>query len=260
MELLKNKNSRMGLIGTMLFHGLLLILFLLYGLTIPVPIPEQSIVINFGTSKDGAGKIQPEETNAAPKNVSQVQPDVPKPNPNPVKTNAEAVTQDNVETVSVNDKKTKTKDPEPEPVKEPEKTVNKQAMFPGKSNTSKNSSSEGETGKPGDQGDPGGDRNSSSHVGNYSGGGDSYNLGLRKANVKVKPKLDCQESGRVVVRIWVDRNGNTVNVQAGDRGTTNPAACLLRLAEDAARKTKWEADPNAPDQQVGTIAYNFVLN
>jgi outer membrane biosynthesis protein TonB len=260
MELLTDKNSRLGLIGTVVFHALLLILFLLYGLTTPVPIPEQSIVINFGTSNDGAGKIQPEEVNAAPKSSQQVTENAKQVDPTPTKANTEAVTQDNVDAVSLNEKKTETKKPEPEPVKEPERTVNKQALFPGKSNTSANSSSEGETGKPGDQGDPGGDKKATSHTGNYTGGGDSYNLGLRKAKTKPKPHYDCQESGKVVVEIKVDKDGNTVGAQAGKRGTTNMASCLITKAEEAAMKTKWEPDPSAPELQVGFITYNFTLN
>jgi periplasmic protein TonB len=260
MELLKDKHSRSGLIGTILFHALVLIIFLLYGLKTPVPLPDNSIVINFGTSNDGMGNVQPDDITAAPKTSPQVEQQVTKPvDPTPVTNNSEAVTQDNVDAISVNEKKAKTKTPEPEPVKEPEKVVNQKAMFPGKT-TGKNSGSEGETGKPGDQGDPGGDKNSTSHQGDYRGGGDSYSLGLRKAQNRPKPKYDCQETGKVVVTIKVDQNGNTIDAQAGARGTTNMAACLLTKAEEAARKTKWEPDPSAPEVQQGSIVYNFVLN
>ena len=260
MELLQDKNQRLGLMATILFHGLLLLIALYYGLTTPVPIPEQTIVINFGTSPDGMGNIQPEEINAASAAENKVQEEIKITNPTPVKTNTEAITQDNTDAISLNEKKHKTKDPEPEPVKEPEKTVNKRALYHGKTNTSKNSSSEGETGKYGDQGDLGGDKNSGNRTGSYSGGGDSYQLGIRKARVKSKPRYDCQESGKVAVTIKVDKMGNVVSAQAGGRGTTNSAACLINKAEEAAFKTKWEPDENAPDLQIGTIVYNFVLN
>ncbi|HET6245992.1 MAG: energy transducer TonB [Bacteroidetes bacterium] len=260
MELLEDKNRNLGLIGTVIFHALLLLFFIYYGLTTPVPIPKQTIVINFGTSDQGQGNVQPEEANAAPMAQNKVQEVVKQIDPTPVKTNTEAVTQDNTDAVSLNNKKTETKKVEPEPIKEPEKTVNKSALYTGKSNTSKSSSSEGETGKAGDQGDPGGDKSSLNHTGSYSGGGDRYDLGIRKALVKTKPRYDCQESGKVAVTIKVDKKGNVVSAQAGGRGTTNSAECLIKTAEEAAFKTKWQADENAPELQTGVIVYNFVLN
>jgi periplasmic protein TonB len=260
MELLKENNQKLGLLGTLIFHLILLILFLLFGLKVPVPLPQQSILINFGTSNEGSGKIQPQELNAASKASEQTPQELKQIDPNPIKNTTDAVTQDIEDAISVNNKKAVKKNSEPELVKEPEKTVNQKALFPGKSNTSKNSSSEGETGNPGDQGDPGGDRNAGSHTGNYSGGGDSYNLGLRKARNKSKPRYDCQEYGKVVVTIKVDREGRVISAQAGARGTTNTASCLMIKAEEAAMKTTWDPDPSAPEQQVGTIVYNFVLN
>jgi periplasmic protein TonB len=260
MELLKDKNQRIGIIGTLLFHVMVLLIFIFFGLKVPVPLPYQSIMINFGTSDQGSGKIQPEEVqqvNAPPTNVNNPQPE----KSNPVKTNSEVLTQDNTEAISVENKKVKQKDPELEPVKEPEKKVNEKALFPGKSNTSKNSSSEGETGQPGDQGDPSGSKNATSHVGTPTGGGDSYSLDNRKVLYKVKPNYDCQEQGKVVVTIKVDKNGNVIQATPGTRGTTNTAACLMSRAEEAALKTKWEPNPNATQEfQQGTITYNFILN
>jgi periplasmic protein TonB len=260
MEILKDKNQRMGLLGTVIFHLLLLILFLFYGLTTPVPIPQQSILINFGTSNEGSGKIQPEEANAAPKASEQTPQEVKPVDPSPIKNTTDALTRDNEDAVSVNNKKTVKKEPVKEPEKEPEKTVNQKALFPGKSNTSKSSSSEGGTGNPGDQGDPAGDKNASSHTGSPTGGGADYYLGSRQVKFKAKFRSDCQEYGKVVVTIKVDRSGNVISAQAGGRGTTNTSACLMSKAEEAAKKTKWEEDPNATEQQVGTIIYNFILN
>jgi hypothetical protein len=246
MELLQDRNRKWGLVAT--------------SLTTPVPLPQQTIVINFGTSQEGTGKIQPEEVNAAPKAENIVQEEVRQVRSAPVKASTEAVTQDNTDAISLKEKKINSENPETEPVKEPERTVNRNALYPGKSGKSKSSTSEGETGKEGDQGDQGGDKNSHAHIGNISGGGDSYQLGLRKALVKTKPRYDCQESGKVAVAIKVDKTGRVVSAQAGGKGTTNSAACLITKAEEAALKTKWEPDENAPELQIGTIIYNFVLN
>lgn len=96
--------------------------------------------------------------------------------------------------------------------------------------------------------------------GGGSGGGSGYSLGNRKALSKPAPKYTCNESGKVVVEVSVDRNGNTINAVAGIKGTTNTAKCLLDQARIAAMNTKWDASNYAPEKQVGKIVYNFNLN
>lgn len=96
--------------------------------------------------------------------------------------------------------------------------------------------------------------------GGGNGSGSGYSLGNRKALNKPQPEYTCQEQGRVAVQVTVDRNGNTVSVTAGVQGTTNTAKCLLDQARIAAQNTKWQADGNAPEKQVGKIIYTFSLN
>lgn len=93
-----------------------------------------------------------------------------------------------------------------------------------------------------------------------SGGGTGYSLGNRKAVSKPAPKYTCNESGKVVVEVSVDRNGKTIDAIAGIKGTTNTAKCLLDQARIAAMDTKWDASSDAPEKQVGKIVYNFNLN
>ena len=96
--------------------------------------------------------------------------------------------------------------------------------------------------------------------GGGTGGGSGYSLGNRKALSKPAPKYTCNESGKVVVEVSVDRNGTTINAVAGIKGTTNTAKCLLDQAKIAAMNTKWDASNDAPEKQVGKIVYNFNLN
>jgi outer membrane biosynthesis protein TonB len=96
--------------------------------------------------------------------------------------------------------------------------------------------------------------------GGGNGSGSGYSLGNRKALSKPQPDYTCQEQGRVAVQVAVDRNGNTISVTAGVQGTTNTAKCLLDQAKIAAMNTKWQADSNAPEKQVGKIIYTFSLN
>lgn len=96
--------------------------------------------------------------------------------------------------------------------------------------------------------------------GSGSGGGIGYSLGNRKALSKPSPKYVCDESGKVVVEVSVDRNGNTISVVTGVKGTTNTAKCLLDQAKIAAMNTKWQPSDDAPERQVGKIVYSFSLN
>jgi outer membrane biosynthesis protein TonB len=96
--------------------------------------------------------------------------------------------------------------------------------------------------------------------GGGSGNGSGYSLGNRKAISKPAPKYTCNEAGKVVVEVSVDRNGKTIDAIAGIKGTTNTAKCLLDQARIAAMNTKWDASSDAPEKQVGKIVYNFNLN
>ncbi|TRX22868.1 energy transducer TonB [Flavobacterium franklandianum] len=96
--------------------------------------------------------------------------------------------------------------------------------------------------------------------GGGSGNGSGYSLGNRKAISKPAPKYTCNESGKVVVEVSVDRNGRTIDAIAGIKGTTNTAKCLLDQARIAAMNTRWDASSDAPEKQVGKIVYNFNLN
>ena len=90
---------------------------------------------------------------------------------------------------------------------------------------------------------------------------DGYSLSDNRFAVrKVKPDYLCKETGRIVVRVWVNREGVTTKAIAGIRGTTESAACLIKEAESAALKTTWTPYLNAPETQIGQITYNFYRN
>lgn len=141
----------------------------------------------------------------------------------------------------------------------------------GKSNGSLTAT--GYYGTGGSGGGTGGGNGTGNGIGNGSGygagsgggsgggtGGSGYSLGNRKALSKPAPKYTCNEFGKVVVEVSVDRNGNTINATAGIKGTTNTAKCLLDQARIAAMNTKWDASSDAPEKQIGKIIYNFNLN
>ena len=119
--------------------------------------------------------------------------------------------------------------------------------------------SEGDDNKAGDKGKITGDPNASGYYGAGGGGdGGNYRLGNRKATIKPKPNDDClNQFGIVVVEIYVDKNGKVISARAGVKGTKNTSPCLLERAKEAALKTRFTSDRNAPTKQIGKIIYNF---
>ncbi len=83
----------------------------------------------------------------------------------------------------------------------------------------------------------------------------------RKVNKStlVKPAYDVQESGKVVVKIWVDNYGNVKRAEAGADGTTVTSAKLWAAARAAAMKAHFDQKIDAPAMQEGTITYIFNL-
>jgi TolA protein len=56
----RHKEHKKGLIGTIVFHTVLLVLLLLLGFFTPLPIPgEEGILVNFGNSENGLGNNEP---------------------------------------------------------------------------------------------------------------------------------------------------------------------------------------------------------
>jgi hypothetical protein len=90
---------------------------------------------------------------------------------------------------------------------------------------------------------------------------DDYQLSdNRLAIIKVKPNYICNETGTIIVRVWVNREGKTIKAEAGIRGTTDSSSCLTKEAESAALNTTWTPFLDAPETQIGQITYNFYQN
>ena len=78
-----------------------------------------------------------------------------------------------------------------------------------------------------------------------------------ESNGSVKP--ECDEEGKVVVRITINKLGNVISAEAGVKGSTNVHPCLLEPAKQTAFLHKWFSDDNAPDSQIGFVVVNFKL-
>jgi protein TonB len=69
----------------------------------------------------------------------------------------------------------------------------------------------------------------------------------------------AEEPGKIVVSIVVDKTGKVIKATAGARGSTINSSSLYRSAEEAAMNAKFDAPDDAPEEQRGTITFNFLL-
>lgn len=125
------------------------------------------------------------------------------------------------------------------------------------SDSGSNSQSAGDTGGSGIQGAPNATNGTGTGLGSK---GDEYSLeGRYLIGSRPKPVYNVQESGRVVVRIVVDREGRVTHAEYRLEGSTTTSSALINAAIDAARKARFNSDPNATSSQEGTIPYVFDL-
>lgn len=76
----QNKEHKKGLIGTITFHVIILILLVFLGFFTPLPLPgEEGILVNFGNSENGLGDREPSPAKRKPQAPKTVQKEQPKP-------------------------------------------------------------------------------------------------------------------------------------------------------------------------------------
>ncbi len=264
---------------TSLVMGLIVVALFFFGLTYLDPPEEFGIALNFGTSEVGQGNIQPtealrpasqeavqEQQKAVKEQVTQTAPKIAE----------EVLTQDTEDAIVIKkqleakkkaDEIAKKERAQQEAIakqqaEELEKRKKLDALIGGVSNSNGTATGgQGNDNRAGDKGKITGDPNANGYYGNGSGGGGGdYQLGNRKPISRPKPNYICDEEGLVVVAIEVDVYGKVINATPGVKGSTNTAACLLSQAKDAALKTTWQPDSNAPSKQIGVIKYRFSLS
>ena len=146
-----------------------------------------------------------------------------------------------------------------EPKRDEEPTIDPRATFPGMSKkdttlTAQHGASEASTSyKPGQ---PGGNVNKGATDGKPNAHLEGREVD--KAGLK-KPVYTSQESGKVVVKIWVDQYGKVQRAVPGADGTTVTDKELWNAARKAALETGFTMSASAPALQEGTITYIFNL-
>lgn len=291
-----------GIISTIIFNLAVVLLLLLLGLKTEPTQTEDGIVINFGTSQDGLGAIEPPEA-TQPENVTAPSAQPKTQSVASSTQQGEEIMQQNfeesaqVESRNQQEKKEKElkeqerkKQLEQERLRKQQEEKDRLAReeqeriqreeqerlareeqqrqmmnnlaknaFSGKNPNQTNTTGEGVTQGNTNQGDPNGTIDSQNRSGD-PGHGISFTLTGRKASSLPKPQYTVQKEGKVVVEIFVDRNGNVVDAIPGKKGSTTTDAQLYEEARKAALKAKFDSNPNAPDRQKGEITYIFLLN
>lgn len=80
---------------------------------------------------------------------------------------------------------------------------------------------------------------------------------VRNHTKLVVPAYKCEGGGEVVVDITVNRNGNVVAAEV-DRSLSTSDYCMTTTAVNAARQSRFNVDPSAPERHTGTISYIFI--
>ncbi len=231
-----------GLIVSIVAHGLLILCLLLMGLRYPdPPPPELGVEMDMGEFSDvgtdsehaaeggedlSSGSSYANDDNNELTQQSEDVPLVSKKTPSPTKNKKKP--KDNVK-------------PQSEETK-----IDQNALFT-KGRVKKGSG--GSTGV--------GEGSGKGSGGEGGGSGISFSLAGRGKKSLPEPTATSSENGSIVVEIRVDQEGNVVFAKAVWKGTTLTDTNLWRRCEQAAKKSKFTAKPDAPELQKGKITYIF---
>jgi hypothetical protein len=262
-----------GLIGTLLFHGLLFLFFFLYIFRTPIPPlgpggggPGLGIDVNLGSSDFGIGSEQIADL---------TMPDFVNEKPVENLFAESYLTQDNSDGESITNIKKDDKTNKTDVNKT--STINNKALYKKKNN----GQSEGVAGGTGNQGNENGNLTSTNYLGDGgdgNGGGTGGGVGTgdgpgdgpgtgpgistdikgRKIKNLAKPIYTADDEGKIIVTVKVDKNGKVTEAKAGANGTTISNTTLKKQCEAAALKSTFEYKSDAPVEQSGTITYIFL--
>jgi len=280
---------------TALISVLIILLLFVVGTKYMDPPEEYGVAVNFGTTDFGSGDVQPTKPiKSEPREVEEQpqetvkQQEQKQPEAAASKTKAEDVlTENNDEAIAM--KKQKEADSKAKKIADAKAKAQAEADAKAKAEADKiakeqaekeakkkkldaliggvsksegtETGGEGNDNKAGDKGQLDGDPYAASYFGEPGSGNGGVGYGLRGRGAPTKQvfRQDCNESGMVIVKIVVNRNGEVIEATPGVKGTTNTASCLLEPAKKIALSHKWRADSKAPTKQIGFVKVNFNL-
>lgn len=146
--------------------------------------------------------------------------------------------------------------PAPEPKEEPK--LDPRAAFPGMAKKDTTLTAQHGADKSSEE-FKAGQSDGNTRTGRTDGKPNAHVKGRRLVGNLPSPVYNVQESGIVVVDIWVDNYGNVVKAVPGGDGTTVVNKVLYAAARNAAMDTHFNMSNDAPAMQEGTITYYFNL-
>ena len=250
MSVSEKKNKRNGIIGTLLFHALLLFAFLFLGLSYQdPPPPEEGISIDFGYVDEGSKEVEPEDEEEI---IEIIEEKVIKKH---VENTKKIITQESIDVPAVKKiEEEKIKDLEREKEKREKERINniiEKAFEKGKK------TNQDDVYKERNQGDIDGDPNANTQKnGSIGVAGNAYQLGTRKAIKKPEP-IGINKEATIYVSIRVNRLGKVIFAKGGQKGTTLYDPTLIRNCEKTAKNTTFTPKEDSAEIEVGTIIYRF---
>ncbi|RZK81713.1 MAG: energy transducer TonB [Pedobacter sp.] len=249
-----------GIMGTLL----LISFFIGIGNFDPVDTGMGGMVVNYGTSVTGMGtdytsieepSADPNANNQPPDKVVLEKPTVQQPVSQ--SSDKEILTQNSEDAVSLNTKKTKSNNTPTAKAEDKPSTpaVNQNALYKGKTNKG-TGGGDGTGTTPGNQGSVNGDPLAN----NYGEGGSGFGetpIALRKFTNLVTPQDDGQKTGKIAVRIKINKEGIVIDATPGVKGTTLSDKELWQKCKNAVMGARLTQSDSAPDVQIGVVVFNF---
>ena len=252
LEKSREKKARItGIALTLVLHAGALALVSFTGLSYIYPPPqEQAMLIDFSEEEPGIQQLQGREPRA--EEVDLTRPvELAQKSESPEVSKSENLTPetapDDFGDVPV---------PTPEPKSEPK--LDPRASFPGMAKKDTSLTAPHAASEATDQFKAGQAAGNTAH-GRTDGKPNAHVKGRNTVGNLPRPVYNVQESGTVVVDIWVDNYGNVVKAVPGGEGTTVMDKALLTAARKAALETHFNMSADAPAMQEGTITYYFNL-
>ena len=221
------------------------------------------MVVNYGTVEVGMGNdyTSIEEPSMAPdpngKLPDKVTPEEQVNPSNSQSSDQNIQTQNTEDAVSINTKSTKsTTAPTTATADKPvQPTVNQAALYKGKRNNA-TGAGDGTGNAPGNQGDVDGDPNANNYGPGGSGNGNTT-IDLAKFNNVKTINDNSQKTGRIAVKVRVNKSGKVISAQAGVKGTQFVDLNLFRLCEDAIMDANMDNMVAGYENRSFIVIFNF---
>ena len=291
----KKEDRRKGILLSVAFHLVLVLLALMPFFTYPDPPPgQEGIVVNLGIPNVGQGSenagppAQPEpQRRTSPPPAAKPEKEAEDPTPEKetqeVEQNFEkTVTTEDPEAIALENERQRQAEQEAKRLREEqERAAQAEAERKAKEEAErlederkrqeaddlKNEvsglfgSGTGKGGKTseGNEGDPDGDPDAKRLEGISAGGSGKVGGGLSNRGIMGSPEIteSYNKAGRIVINVCVDATGQVISARFTPQGSTRSDSDLIAIATKNAKK--WKFSSSEASKQCGTITYTFKL-